>query len=379
MELSQYKLTDNIIKSIILYNKAVAEIKTKELDLAIKDLKKALSYNKGFSEAVKLLGLCYVNRKEYRRAKKTFKKLMNHDIYSDLAKEYLNNLKIERNPHQTMDVTRSVKDGSNNKKDKSIKSQYLIGKIVIGLLIVIIVVVGFFITYGVPSKLQTAWKKEQAANYVVDSEEKADGKAEEKVDGEVDGKAGENSEQNTNENFEENNSLSEKNTVSYDEYEDIQRKLEETNLELDNYKNKYHILTMLSDVEKDFTKGNYEKAAGTLINMKNMNFDDETKVKFDKLWKGIKTNYIWTIYNQGNRLYKGARYEEALPKLKIAYEIVPNLELMPWITYQIGVSYKKTNDNANALVYLQKVKDNYPKSNYVSAVESMINQIENKK
>ncbi|MCY6372650.1 tetratricopeptide repeat protein [Clostridium ganghwense] len=355
MELNQYRINDNIIKSIILYNKSIAEVKANNLDLAIKDLKKALSYNRSFSEAVRLLGLCYVNKKAYRRAEKTFKKLAKYEIYSDLAKEYLKNLIIERTMYKTMDAIKRVKAGSNNKKNQFILTQYLRGKIIIGLSILIIVMVGFIVSYGGPSNLQTVWKKTQATNKVVDSEKKTD------------------------KNSEENKILSEKNTISHEDYENMQKKLEDTKLELDNYKNKYDILTMLNEVEKSFKDGNYEKAAGTLINMKNMNFDDETKIKFDKLWANIKTNALWTIYNQGNRLYKQAKYKEALPKLKIASEIDSNLDIMPWITYQIGVCYKETNDNTNALVYFQKIKDNYPKSNYASSAERMINQIGNKK
>lgn len=362
MELKQYRVNDNIIKSIILYNKSIAEIKASNLDLAIKDLKKALSYNRSFAEGIKLLGLCYVNNKEYRRAEKTFKKLGKYEIYSDLAKECLKNLIIEKNMNKTMDAIRRVKASSNNKKKQFILSKYLNGKIIVGLSILIFGIAGFIVINGVPSKLQTAWKKVQATNKVVDSEEKTD------------------------KNPEENKNLSEKNTISYEEYEDIQRKLKDTKLELDNYKKKYDIyknsqdiLKMLNEAEKSFKDGNYEKAAATLINMKNMNLDNETKIKFDKLWADIKTNALWTIYNQGNRLYKEAKYKEALPKLKIASEIDPNLDIMPWITYQIGVCYEETNDNTNALVYFQKVKDSYPKSNYASSAERRINEIKNKK
>lgn len=362
MELKQYRINDKIIKSIILYNKSIAEIKANDLDLAIKDLKKALSYNRSFSEAIKLLGLCYVNKKAYRRAEKTFKKLGEYEIYSDLAKEYLKNLIIQRTMDKTIDAIRKVKAGSNNKKNKFILTKHLKGKMIIGLSILIIGIAGFIIIYGVPSNLQTTWKKAKVTNKVVDFQETPD------------------------KNPEENKILSKKNTISYEEYEDIKRKLEDTKLELDNYKNKYdiyknkdHILTMLNEVEKSFEDGNYEKAAGTLISMKNVNLDDETKIKFDKLWSDIKTNAIWNIYNQGNRLYKEAKYQEALPKLKIAYEIGPNLEIMPWITYQIGVCYKETNDNNNALTYFQKLKDSYPKSNYASSAEGKINEIRNKK
>nr|WP_243429156.1 tetratricopeptide repeat protein [Clostridium pascui] len=51
---------------------------------------------------------------------------------------------------------------------------------------------------------------------------------------------------------------------------------------------------------------------------------------------------------------------------------------MPWLTYQLGDSYKKLNDNANALVYFKKVIQNYPGSQFVSSAERMIKEIESK-
>lgn len=324
MELKRYKINDNIIKSIILYNKAVSEIKTKDLDLAINDLKKALSYNQGFAEGMKLLGLCYVNNKEYKKAEKTFKKLVKYEIYSELAKEYIKKLLGERNT----------------------------GKFIIGFSVITIVITGFIIIYWGPSMLQTFSAKTESTNKLVNSEEKTD------------------------KNLDENKEFT---AITYKEYENIYKKLDATKFELENYKNKYDILLMLNEIEKSCKDENYEKAGNALLKIKNMKFDDETKIKFDELWLYIKTNGIWPIYNQGNRLYKEGKYQEALPNLKIVSEIDPNLELMPWITYQIGTCYKETNDNVNALVFFQKVKDNYPNSTYAPSSETMINQIESKK
>jgi len=345
MELNRYKIDVNIKKSIILYNMAIAQIKTDNLDLAINDLKKALSYNEGFSEAVKFMGLCYVNMKEYRNAERIFKKLIKHKIYSELAKEYIQSLKIIRTVSKTTNAINGVQH-SNNKIP-------IITKRIIGVLISMIVMAGFAINYLNPSVLQTILKKVDINNKIVNSEEKMDGISE------------------------ENTILAEKSDLSNEDHENIQKKLENTKSESDNYKDKYQIITMLNDIEKSFKDGNYEKAAGTLISMKNMSFDDETKTKFDKLWLELKPNALWTIYNQGGKLYKSGKYQEALPKLIIASEIDPNLNIMPWIVYQIGVCYKETNDNTNALIYFQKIKDNYPKSDYVSNAETMINQIGN--
>jgi tetratricopeptide (TPR) repeat protein len=359
MELSRYRINDNIRKSIILYNKSIAEIKTNNLDLAVNDLKKALSYNKGFSEAIKLLGLCYVNQKKYRKAEKIFKKLAEYDIYNDLAKEYIKNLIIEKNVSKTMDAIRSVNSSSKNKKEKAILNKHSRGKLIISFSVLIFILAGAAITYWATSNHIFSFPQintnKNANNKIVDSNEKA------------------------NDNSEASNALAEKNTVSYDDYKDLQEKLSKTESELDNYKNRYDILTMLNEVERSYKSGEYEKAASTLITMKNLSFDNETKIRFDKLWQDIKTNALWTIYNQGSRLYKQGKYQEALPKLKIASELDPNLDLMPWILYQIGVCYKEADNNQEALLLFKKVKDNYPKSDYASYSVKMINQIENQK
>ncbi|WP_097028286.1 tetratricopeptide repeat protein [Clostridium peptidivorans] len=110
---------------------------------------------------------------------------------------------------------------------------------------------------------------------------------------------------------------------------------------------------------------------------------DDTKSGQDQSNKDIDvskltTKEIWDIYNEGNRLYKQGNYEKALPKLEKSYEIKPDSNLMPWITYQLGNCYKELNDNANALVYFKKVIKNYPSSQFVASAERMIKAIESR-
>jgi len=346
IELNQSGINDNIRKSIILYNKSIVELKTNDLDLAINDLKKALHYNRDFCEAIKLLGLCYINKKKYGRAEKAFKKLAEYEIYDGLVEEYLKNLIIERTAAKTMEEITRVNSNFINRDKKYILNGQLIKKIIIGFSILVIAVVGFTITHWVASNLQNHTKEVDVINEAADSEQ--------------------------------NKALAEKNALLYADYKNIEQKLDNTKSELDYYKNKYDVLSKLNEVEKSFSDKNYEEAANMLLNMKYMSFDDETKTKFDKLWANIKTKEIWTIYNQGNRLYKEGKYQEALPKLKLASEFEPDLELMPWIIYQIGICHKETNDNANALEFFKEVKDKYPKSKYVSNSIRMINQIENR-
>lgn len=353
IEFNQQIISGAIKKSIILYNSSIVELKTNNLDVAINDLRKALSYNPSFFEAIKLLGLCYVNKKKFRMAEKTFKKLAECEIYADLAEEYIKNLKFERTKAGTIDAIRRLNAGSADKKKRFILTEHSGKRIIIGISILIIVTLGFTITHWLMSNFQTDSKKAEVINNVIESDEKQDTTSEQvKV-------------------------AAEESTISPEDYKKIEENLNTAKSELDQYKNKYDNVLKLNEAEKFYRDGNYEGAVEKLLTMENIS-DDEIKNTHDKLLADIKAKALWPMYNQGNRLYKEGKYQEALPKLKAVSEIDPDLYLMPWLLFQIGVCYNETKDNTNALVFFQKLIDNYPKSEYVSYAENRINLIGNK-
>lgn len=354
MDSNPFRINDNIRKSIILYNIAIAEVRTNELSLAIKDLKRALSYNSGFSEAMKLLGLCYVNENKQRKAEKVFKRLAQYEIYKDLAEEYIARLENKKGMDITTDSFNNMNTDFINRSNKSIIQRSSPRKIIISLSLVIVAATAIIMTNWVMSNNNENIKDGNFFAFISTSKNKA----------------GEASKQS--------NTIDEKSSISYEEFKNIEIKLGSTKTELDYYKSKYEILAMLNEAEKHLKDGNNEKAAALLLNMKNMAFENETKIKYDKLWQDLSKNAIWTIYDEGDRLYKEGKYQEALPKLKLASEMDTNLKLTPWVFYQIGVCYKETKDNANALLFFKKVVDNYPNSTYSSHSETMINQIINK-
>lgn len=346
-----FSIDDRIRKSIILYNKSIAEIKSNDFDVAINDLKKALSYNQGFSDAIKLLGLCYVKKKNFRKAEKTFKKLGDYGIYSELAREYITALIIERNVAKTMDVIRSA--NSNSKKKHSFLTKLVSKRAITSFSILLIVIAGLALMYFTSPSLQAISEKVKGKDQTSDAKEVVD-------------------------KFSVQKEIADEGMViSVEDYKNLEQELNNARSELDSYREKYDVLIMLSEVEKSLKDGNYEGAASGLLTIRDMSFDDEAKARFDRLWTDLRGNGIWTIYNQGSKLHKARKYQEALPKLLIASEFVPSAELMPWVLYQIGECYKETNDNTKALAFLQKVKDDYPESKYASYSERMISQVGN--
>lgn len=343
-EFNSYEIPSNVRKSIALYNKSIINLKLKLVNLAITDLKRSLSLNSDFCEAIKLLGLCYVHKKEFNKAEKTFKKLASYDIYTKLANEYLQELKAERTVSKALNTIKNVSSNSNDRNKIKITSNFT-KKFTILFLIVIMIITISGLVYWNESNIKAMFSKTK------------------------------NTYANKNQEIEQKQAMNEKYNKIEEQNKKLQKNLENTKLELDNYKNKNNIILMISNAEKFYSEGNYEEVLDNLIALKSLKLDNTERSRVDKLWNSMKTNNIWAIYNEANKLYKQGKYQEALPKLIIVEKINPELDIMPWVLYQIGNCYKQGNDNRNALIFFQRVKNDYPNTEYAGYSQGMINEI----
>lgn len=226
-------------------------------------------------------------------------------------------------------------------KNKNVKRK----AIIISTFCVLIAI--FIMSYGIGLILGNDSGKSKAANNTVDLSEKSTKQVSE-GNSDLD-KAG-------NESNEDNEKLDKEDTVSNED---------DKNLDKEN---------TVSDKDDKDTKEELDDKKSELDNGKSEQDQSNKDINVSKL----TTKEIWDIYNEGNKLYKQGSYEKALPKLEMSYKIKPDSSLMPWLTYQLGDSYKELNDNANALVYFKKVIQNYPSSQFVSSAERMIKEMESK-
>lgn len=330
-EFNIYEISDNVRKSIGLYNKSIRNLKINCVDLAIADLKKALSLNPNFYEAMKLLGLCYIYKKNFNKARKLFKKLAEYDIYTEIANKYLREMQNDRTAPKTLTTIKNTK------------------KLVILFLVIAVITTAAAGVYFNAFNIQSMFNRSQKA------------------------------ELEKNKEIEQQKAINEKKKKIDEELEKLKKEQETEKSKIDSNNNKDKVLLVLNDAEKFYSEGSYEKALDNLITLKSLKLDDAEKLRFDKLWNGIKTNNVWTIYNEGNKLYKQGNYKDALPKLLKVQQLAPELEVMPWAIYQIGNCYKQTNDNKNALIFFQKVRSDYPNTQYAGYSDEMINEINNKK
>ena len=82
-------MPDNLKNSVLLYNKALANIRIKSEDIAIIELKKAISLNPDFCEAINLLGLLYASIKENNSARDCFERVLSIEPNDSKALEYI--------------------------------------------------------------------------------------------------------------------------------------------------------------------------------------------------------------------------------------------------------------------------------------------------
>lgn len=156
LELSSYAIDEDIKKSIILYNSALGEINKGNYELVIDDLKKSLSYNEGFTEAVKLMGLCYVKMKEYKKAERIFKKLSKYSMDDELSDEYIESLDLLKSMPEAMTLDEAARNISNNKKSISNKGGKLKRNLAICLLVIM---AGAGLNYFYPETVKGALTK----------------------------------------------------------------------------------------------------------------------------------------------------------------------------------------------------------------------------
>lgn len=82
-------IPDNVRNSVYLYNKAIEDLRTGSEDMAIIKLKKAVSMNPHFNEAMNLLGVCYLYTGDKEKAAESFNKVIRSETNSVYALSFM--------------------------------------------------------------------------------------------------------------------------------------------------------------------------------------------------------------------------------------------------------------------------------------------------
>lgn len=328
------EIPDNIRNSIFLYNKAIESLRSGSEDIAIIELKKAVSMNPRFYEAVNLLGICYSYTGDKERAAEAFEKVVKAEQNSVRALRYLSILSLENDgtvkakprkkpPAPAINKTKAPENINSVNPGKVLLNNWT--KYLAFLAAGILLAVAFQAIFARPLNKP----EDQTGNNVVEAD---------------------NSTQEIQKKYDE----------LLPKYELLQKDKDAANKTADYYKS----VIKLYQIENLARDKKYESAADMLLLMKTAGFTGEDKTKLDSLYKTVMPSAALAVYNEGYKLYNTKKYQEALKKFEKVEVYDPGFTRLDAVLYYMGRSSQQLNDSRNAIVFFQKLIDKYPKSSY---------------
>ncbi len=371
-------IPDNIKNSVVLYNKALDNIHSKSEDIAIIELKKAISLNPDFHEAMNLLGICYTYIQDHEKASEMFERVIKAEKQSKEASRLLNSINAKEASLTGRETSKKSKTGNsvkksvqaaernkfiikdsrntntNNKKITSMKtlSKKILSKFsginkgdVPKLLVALILGALLVFVISLPSYI-----KDNSVDVSNTMEDNDRDKSELEI---------------------EINSLKKQMDEMNEKYNKLEKEKTDHEELIDYYKN----AMKLYDIESLFSAQKYELAGDKLLLLKDTVFKDNEKKKFDELCNTVFTKAAWTVYNEGLSLFASKRYQDALGKLSKVQVYKGDATYMDSVLYNMGKCHKNLNDSRSALDVFQKIISTYPKSQYAQYAQTRINEI----
>ncbi len=354
-------LPDNVKDSVALYNSALENLRTGSEDIAVIELKKAVAINPDFYEAMNLLGLCYSFMKENEKASEMFERVIKAEPNSIRALKYLNALnqkdldastaKEKRRAAQKAKKVKPVAKPSilpsgtdlpsrteEKKKNPRFEIVKMVTAFVAGVIVTAIIAMPFF--RSMSGELSELRQKEKERENIVPVETP--------------------------------NPYKEKYENLNKDYEKLQEQFALANKEIDYYKN----VALLYSIDGLASSKKYEEAADLLVELKQVQFREPEKEKFDRLYEQVIPQALSIAYNEGNRLFNNGRYQEAVDKLSKIPVYTDDWRNMDAALYLLGKSYAALNDRENARASFQAVIERYPDSQYATWSKGRMRELE---
>ena len=359
-------LPEDTVKAIQLFNKALEDIKSGNEDIAIIQLKKAISLYPSFFEAMNLLGICYYAAGKEDAARSAFKQVIDADDSGLTAMQYLN--KMDRLVEQTDSGSVNNKrisskscKGSRSSKEGGLFSEWVAKglkaednsiyglKYIAGILIGVLIM--GLIWYMVPTNksLFTITKEE---NIIKDPELE--------------------------------NQINQLNSRIEKLEQDLDNKKEENLKLMESFGVYKDWVARLKQAEEIYNEGKYIEAAELMMNQQGTAVPDDLKGTYDSLWDQIRLKAANQYYNDGNKTYNGntARdigvYRTALEQYETAIALIDadSVTYKAALYYQAGKAAARCNELEKAVELFEYVADEFPNSSYSSYSISRLKEIE---
>lgn len=356
------KIPDGIRNSVVLYNKAIESLRSGSEDIAIIELKKAISLNPHFNEAINLLGVCYGYVGDIEKAAEAFNKVIRAESNSVIAMKFMRKLGIaepvempakEKTPakikilpkipsgpsEKTAETLKRARTKKQSGVDNSSRKRLLYDIIKIGS--------GFAAGLLLMALIYSTANKAEPVEPGVDQET---------IKAAVD----------------------EVRTEYERAYQELQNKynlLKEDKDAAARQADYYRSAIKLYEIESMVREKKYEEAADMLLLLKTVEYKDAELDKFNKLYETVMPQAAKSAYDRAYRSYNSKKYQDALQSYEKVQLYDPGYAKMDAVLYYMGRSYQLLQESRKAVSTFQKLIDSYPQSAYLKSAKMRINEL----
>lgn len=342
-------IPDDVKKSVILYNQALESLRRDSEDIAIIELKKAVSLNAEFAEALNLLGLCYAHINEEHQADLMFKKVMASEKNGIKAMDYMQKLNNERitdalSPNQNTPSS-SRRASRNSKQALKANNKYNIIKYVLGF------------TAGVLAMFIFSY------SYIFNTDDKAD--IPENIPEDTSAFISELSDK-LDKQQEENRKLSLRLTDYEQRYEQLSIKyetLEDSFNKVEEERNYFDYVLKLFEIDGFAHAGNYAEAADRLNLIDRNKLKENELIKFNALFSNIMPKAASMAYAEGMKLWNEKKYLQSIEMLDKIVGYDKNFARLDRATYYKGKCYQALEKYDMAMQCYNHIINTYPSNN----------------
>lgn len=347
-------VSQKVIDSVKSYNKAIENLRTGSEDIAMIELKKVVSSNPDFYEAINLLGLCYAYTKQLDKAEELFGRVVQNESDVIKAADYLKYI-------GKADYSAVKSAGSNIKNKKAVKkvtetnikenpkkelpAEYIlfrkIGKqlkktsVAVAINIISILLMITAVVFFVQST------KADNQTVIKDSQPAADTKLTRQYEAVV----------------AENKFLQE-------QLKSAEAKLKELQLTTD-----------ISLVSTLYSQKKYVESADKLLALSANDMTADQKKKYDSIKDDVLLKAANQLTIEGNSLYNAKKYSEAIIKLEKVFTLGDKWSFGDKALYILGKSYVEVNDQQKGAETYRKLIAAYPNSTYTKYAKSRLDAI----
>lgn len=347
---SKLESVNQVIKK---YNGALTSARQGNDDLAIIQLKKVVSLNPHYVQALQLLGLLYIRNNDYDRARKCLLRAKNVDVTNTTTLSYLDAISEDggdKAEEKTLSDTRS-RDSVSDRDVITPIHTYAEEKpnIIAWVNLVLGVIIGAaFIMIAIVPGIRKNAVTDQSGEIVTLNEKLV--KAEAKLESAVNEKA------SLEQDLEEL-----RYQLSHQEEPEV---VEEDKSVYEN----------LMQAAVFFMEEDPVQATDTLLQVKKKDLKlDSAVTLYEKLSGGLFAEQSAEVYEEGHTLYTDGSYEEALKVFEKALELNPdNVDAI----YFTGRSHHRLGDVETAKLWYNRLVDDYPDSGRAKEAKDRLREIE---